>query len=852
MLLIKCARRNFFVTPINARLSLMLLLIARRSRSYHGQPDPRKLLALGHNARIPRRTLASNSDEPEPKKKSIFNFFEQLAPGLGRKRVDPEDGGDFSKEAKALKDRIDQLGAEIAGLRGEGKLSLVEPLIATLSEEDQAKVRKALAEPDNEDDEDLDMSEVPISLIDLPKLASLGLRLELSPQQVIHLQNLDKRLREAADDISNAAIRRSLWRAYESAKRSLPPFLRLVPDSIFRVLWESQSNGSADDPRQAGHLCTIAADLSLSGKNLTNQQALLYIDALLREDRLHDVQLQWESYESRLARREETRSEYGLLGIHMFAQLGNPERAQVLALKLMSEAANDMISPILVPVIVAWVKRGDDGSIKNAWALYLRLREKLGSEIRVRDYDYLTLSFLNAGRTDVALAVFKDIMLFGQDHEYTSERLYGTSLGLAGRLQNQSVDLGQLNEISLTALTVLPRQFQNKYFYGSWMKHLIGIGETDAAASVVELMIERGVRPDSKHLNGIIGAWLRSSSAENRAKAEQLGWAMIRQRLDLVKKRRGEKIDQGNGIAGRPTWRVARYLRRRMLAPATIETFSLLLLDYERRMVDKHTEELKVSFSQAEIPPNSYWMNHVMYAELRQGRHNIAWDVYLHRPKHVSPDLESFACLWDCEKRHLDRLAVYPQDNFPGPRRILREMLSWYTGLGPTNRKDVLAEATRQLYDQILRCLCLHKDLEGTIVALYALKELFGFYPDQSTARMIMLQVARVAIGGEKSGRRRRKTLSAHGHSNDAVTKMTQVLEMVSEQRVEKLLLQGMDPREFDDDKRGQELAIVLATFLQIVMRETNGISTIADKIQQAALDSGAPSVSQKVELIAE
>lgn len=830
----------------------MLRLITRRSRSYHGQTDPRKLLSSGHHAQILRRTLASNSDEPESKKRSIFNFFEQLAPGLGRKRVDPEDGGEFSKEARALKDRIDKLGAEIAELRGEGKPSLVEPLIASLSEEDQAKVRKALAEPDNDEDEDLDMSEAPVSLIDLPKLASLGPRLELSPQQVVHLQNLDKRLREAADDILNTTIRRSLWRAYESAKRSLPPFLRLVPDSIFRVLWESQSDGSAEDPRQAGHLCTIAADLSSSGKTLTNQQALLYVDALLRENRLQDAQLQWESYETRLAHKDETRSEYGLLGVHVFAQQGNPERAQALALDLMSEAANDMISPILVPVIVAWVKRGDDGSIKNAWALYLRLREKLGSEIRVRDYDYLTLSFLNAGRTDVALAVFKDLMLSRQDHEYTSERLYSRSLGLVERLQNQSVDYEQLNTVSLTALTVLPRQFQNKYFFGSWMKHLIGIGETDAAASVVELMIERGVRPDSKHLNGIIGAWLRSNSAEDRAKAEQIGWAMIRQRLDFVKKRRGEKVDQGNGVVGRPTWQVARYLRRRMLAPATIETFSLLLLDYERRRVDNHTKELKVSFSQAEIPPNSYWMNHVMYSELRQGRHNIAWDVYLHRPKHVSPDLESFACLWDCEKRHLDRLAVYPQDSFPGPRRILREMLGWYTGLGATNRNNVLAEATRQLYDQILRCLCLHKDLEGTIVALYALKELFSFYPDQSTARIIMLQVARVAIGGEKSGRRRRKTLSAHGQSNDAVTKMTQVLEMVSEQRVEKLLHKGADPKEFDDEKRGQELAVVLATFLQIVMRETNEISTIADKIQQAALDSGAPSVSQKVELIAE
>ena len=47
-------------------------------------------------------------------------------------------------------------------------------------------------------------------------------------------------------------------------------------------------------------------------------------------------------------------------------------------------------------------------------------------------------------------------------------------------------------------------------------------------------------------------------------------------------------------------------------------------------------------------------------------------------------------------------------------------------------------------------------------------------------------------------------------------------------------------------------MAIVLAMFLQIVMRETNEIPAIADKIQQAALDSGAPSMNGQVELITE
>ena len=833
----------------------MLQLSVRTGRSCNSHIFARSLPLLGQCACSCKRYLASRpkSDETDSGGKPTIKWFKQLLPGSRRTRIDPaeEDGGEFSKEAQALKGRIDELRAEIADLRGANKPSLIEPLIATLSEEDQAKVRKALAEPDKDEEDDVDLFEQDVSLIELPKLAKLGPRLKLSAQQTVYLQNLDKRLREAADDIVNPTTRRNLWRAYGSAKRNLPFFLHLIPQKIFRTIWESQGTADVTDSRRAGHLCIVAADLSASGKELTKAQALLYIDSLIREGRLQDARIQWESYEAHLAGKEESRLEYGFLGVQLFAKLGNPERAEEIALNLLPEAQKDKVSPILVPVIGAWLERENDESVKHAWGLYMRLRTTLGPEISVRDYDYLTLSFLGAGRTDIALAVFKDLMLSGKDNKYKSEELYKTSLGLVGELHSRSLDSAQLNKVSLTALTVTPRQFQNKYFYGSWMKHLLGIGKTDAAALVVELMIERGVKPDSKHLNGIIGAWLRGGSPEERAKAEQMGWAMIRQRLAFVQERRGQQVEEGRKEDS-STGQVARYSQQRLLAPATIETFSLLLLDYERRSLQKQAEMLKECFSKAEISPNSYWINHLMYAQLRQGRHNIAWDIYKHRPNHVLPDLETFACLWDCEKRHLDRMAVYPDDNFPSPRRMLREMLTWYTNLGKGARKHARSEASQELYHQILRCLCLQRDLEGTIVALFALKELFDIWPDQDTARMITLQVARIATGGQRSGRRRRTTLSAHGQSKDAIAKMSQVLDLVTEQRREKLQSQGVDPTKFDDERRGQEMAIVLATFLQIVLRETNEISAIADKIQQAALDSGAPPIDGQVELITE
>ena len=112
-------------------------------------------------------------------------------------------------------------------------------------------------------------------------------------------------------------------------------------------------------------------------------------------------------------------------------------------------------------------------------------------------------------------------MVTGQDPSNDSTALYKSALGLAGNLHASSINENDVNKVSLSVLKVLPRRFQNRFFYASWMKKLIGMGEVDSAALVIELMYERGVKPDSKHLNGIIAGWLR----EGNSKRTQQGGA---------------------------------------------------------------------------------------------------------------------------------------------------------------------------------------------------------------------------------------------------------------------------------------------------------------------------------------
>ena len=822
----------------------MLRLGGRAVRIYYHEVICRPPSTITHAIYQCKRAFASRRkiDQPEEQHNPIIKWFNQLMPGSSRKQqIDPEAGDEEEKspEARAVRSRIEQLEAEIADLSGKNKPTLIEPLLATLSPEDEAKVRKALAEEEEEED---DLYENDISLMDLPKLEKLGPKLELGREQVVYLRGLDKCLRNAADDVSNASARHLLWKTYRMCKHKLPPFLKSAPDSVFRVLWESQM--SADGPHRAPHICELGRDIVESGKQLSQQQALLYIDSLIHQDQLdgaHDI---WLKESSRLDNSDSTRLEYRYLGIRIFAGMNQPERAQEIGMSLV-RIGSGMLSSIFTPIIVTWIKRGNEMSLKNAWALYLHLRTELGARMAIKDFDIISLALLNCGRTDMALAVFKDLMLSDSDKPETSDELYKAACGIVGKLQSNSIDTAQLTRVSLTALIAMPRRFQNKYFYGSWMKHLIGRGEVNAAAAVTELMMERAIKPDARHMNGIIAAWLRNGSVKERAKAEQMGWAMIAQRLDFIRKRQGRPLDPDVQDERILISRWPKYMQRSMPL-ATTETFSILLLDFERRSREKQVALLQRYFIEADLTPNSYYINHLMYAELRQGRHLRAWEIFKSMPAHIVPDLGNFACLWDCEKRNLDR--PLPHDQFPPPRKLLGSMISWYSALNEKARQAAREECSRSFYDQVIRCMCLSKDLEGTTVALYVMKEMFGLFPDKDTARMLTMQVARVAMDLTRKPSRARQTTSALMRSKGNMTKMNQLLDLVKKEREIVLIQRGVDIEALSDSEMKEELLIVLATYLQVIMRQSDPKQLDFEKrINLVAQEMGASDMSEVV-----
>ncbi|OGE52973.1 hypothetical protein PENARI_c009G08312 [Penicillium arizonense] len=647
-------------------------------------------------------------------------------------------------------------------------------------------------------------------------------------------------LRQYQVNMSDERARQELWKWYRRCKQTVPHFLSIMPEGAMEAIWNSQATGDIEQATRSTHLRILVQDATSLGQALTTPQILSYITSLHDDGATNLALEQWEAYQTELSQEKEDLEEYWKLGVRLFAAESNPQRAQDIALAFLANDRNRQ-PRVLIPIIIAWGKLpGKEAEVK-AWALYLQLKTFLGSEMTMDDYDQVSIGLLTAGRLDTAVAIFKDMMVTGQDPSNDSTALYKSALGLAGNLHASSINENDVNKVSLSVLKVLPRRFQNRFFYASWMKKLIGMGEVDSAALVIELMYERGVKPDSKHLNGIIAGWLREGNSSARNKAERLAWSMIQHRINTVWERFQPeqnspqvqvKHEQVEGT------RLPRFMQR-AIPPASIETFSILLLHYTRRGDEDMVKYLVKCLGDAQIRPNSYFMNHLLYAELRKQDVRSLWSKFQTMSAAIRPDLETYACLWDCAKLQYDRGRTAFDIGFPSARQLYANMMSWYSQLSPHAQKFTQTQMPKALYDQIVRCFCLSKDVSGTLVALHSMRSIFGFTPDETTARLIVLQIARLAAVPADTPKRRLRHLSSTPRSKENIGQVTRLLELLGERKAEALRVQGLSLNELDPHEKGQYQIEVIASLLRIVLSRTDSLSPaqVEERLVKAAAE---------------
>ncbi|THV83798.1 hypothetical protein D6D29_03608 [Aureobasidium pullulans] len=781
-------------------------------------------------AEQPPRPVRSPNESRDEEEEAIRWFEKDMETGVTR-RVE---GNPEELEAQELRQKIAALERELKEYRNEES---DEDMLAALEPADRAKVEKALKER-NKHEADL--------------TSGLTVSLDMPPLTVPLLKKFNQALREAAIAPAMITRRKELWRWYGRAKYSIPALSSMIPKKAWRLLWDLQSVDSPTNPDRLDHMEQLLRDMAVIDLNIMPDQPLVLIDTLLALGKVDQAIISWQqAYDSTSDPSESLLR----LGVRLFSENGRLEKAQTILMQLF-ELFPEHDPRIILPILTADLRAGKD---EMAFGCYVLMSQKLGDKMNMEDYDVVSLTFLEHNKKDYALAVFRDMMLRGPNKQISEEFLGVTGQNEAyekvfermQRLTESARDAGEVNAISLKSLSALPTPWHNKFFYGSWLKKLIGMRQLEAATKVVELMYERGIEPDPKHINGLIGGFFRSAVPELQERGEQMAWKMIQQRLLLKynerRARRGESTEVVPSVRETEEGVEIPAHVARPVPTATIETFNVLALHYgikEKWALIHHLDRMR---RPAEYKMDTAFLNHILNMVFNTYHDDSRlWQRFLSEAKHVSPDIETYNILWTAQLEHLNPRLSRNKDRkgYPTPRQLFGLMTSWLQHYDLRKQALLIKEFTPEVYAKIISSFCLNKDFAGCLVALHDIARTYKEFPDPDIARIIMTGVANMAEAQPTTirGRRGRQQLPA---SAARLKNTSKVMATLAQKRAEAALERGVDITALDVEARKEESLNLLSEFLRLVLVRVHEDAEVAESsIRQAAQAMQCPDIS--------
>jgi tetratricopeptide (TPR) repeat protein len=770
---------------------------------------------------------ARRSDQPRDDEEDAIRWFEKdVETGVVR-RVE---GNPEELEAQELRGKIAALEKELKEYRNEESN---EDMLAALEPEDREKMEKALAERDQ---------------YERHLTTDLTVSLDLPPLSIPLIKRFNQALKDAALAPTMITRRKDLWRWYNRAKYGLPALSSMIPKKAWQLLWRLQSRDSPSNPDRLHHMEQLLRDMASIDMEIMPSQSLVYIDTLLSLGRIDEAFSIWQ-----LSHDTASTPSRGLLtlGIRLFSQNGRPEQAQNILVRLFN-LYPDHNPRIILPILEAHLRAKED---KLAFGCYVMINLRLGKNMTMEDYDVICLSFLEHGEKNLALAVFRDMMLRApaeaDTHHGTSVKkrdyIYNRVFERMRSLTSTTTNATEVNEISLTTLSVLPTEWQNKFFYGSWLKKLLGMHQLEAATKVVELMYERGVRPDPKHINGLIGGFFRSDKPSLHERGEAMAWKMIQLRMHqkYLERRaaRGEDVNEHDSSnvpsiydTEDETVKIPAHLER-SVPPASIETFNVLALYYsmhEKWALVHHLDKMR---RPAVFKMDSAFLNQILNMIFNNKDESHLWHRFLKEAKHVSPDFETYHILWTGQLQSLNvrrNLASLPPDHhlqkeqkaYPSPRQLFALQTCWLSRPHPRGLARVTTGFTLEIYTKIISSFSAAKDFAGCLVALHSIAGSLSSYPDAEIARIIMTGVSNLSSEAATCpvptirGHRGRQQIPA---SEARLKNTAKVMAQLASKRAQAQAEKGINILTLDVQERKEESLNLMSEFLRLVLVRLSG-----------------------------
>ncbi|KAJ9650934.1 hypothetical protein H2198_009770 [Neophaeococcomyces mojaviensis] len=663
-------------------------------------------------------------------------------------RVQIEPDKELKDETAEVWRELQDVDRQLSVLR-QGPFGPQSEFMQQLPADQREEILKALADeginPQDEQDT-LDLAEIDRLMeedeedTDVSQELAITLHTPRAHQALV--SHFNKALSQAQAGHGDVLKSLALWKWYLRCQQKIPAFSKIISEQVWNFLWESQSSLKV---RQS-HLVMLARDMQAAGKALQAEQHLDYIQALHAGGESAAAVAAWEDLKSKAFSNRPTEwySNFYSTGIQIYSSVDRPSEAQTIAFNALHKGAHPKI---LMHVIASWARAKYPA---KAWSVYLKMRTLLGAEMPPELYEKVSDALLDSNHSEMALAVFKDMVARVRESGENTLESYHKALGNTD-LTGEPEEVEQaIHQVSLTMLLALPKQYQNKYFFASWIKKLLGQQRIEAASMVVDLMYERGIKPDPTHLNGIIGAWLRDQTPESREKAEKLAWEMIQARINQV-------ADRTHNTAAKSFDSVFRkivpqneanniHLERihleRPVPPANTETFSLLFDHAEQRHRWSDFERLtSIMLGPAALKPNNFIVNKWLAAELRYRSYSRFWALFYGLEHQITPNLETYALAWQAVA---SQQGIYSAKSPTSFRQLFASMMAWEARLRSRQRRAAKEEFEDGFYTEVIRSFCYGLDLPGTICAMQGMYAAFKATPNDTVVQLITGQVARM------------------------------------------------------------------------------------------------------------
>ncbi|KAI0508384.1 hypothetical protein F5B22DRAFT_621149 [Xylaria bambusicola] len=650
--------------------------LSSQSTNSHALPRTKRRSPEQEAERL--KTLKSLGLIKDDSSKVAVNYFEQGESGRIRRLRDEDE---FSKE---LIDPGGELDARLKQLEDQlqGVTSLAKAIEEMGGKEEADKLRRQFAHGADGNGDDM------VEETDSPSLSSLAIPiggLQGHRQDRIHrLNNWIRRCVRLKG--KNAVTSRDilgLWKTYSAARTIMSGRWQDVPAMTWEVLWETLSAEYTFKTNRMSHVYALAKDMQQAGTPLRPDQQILALEAMFVDGWETEAIKNHRRHASTLGKDPETFMSFWQLGLQMYCRIGDLERAERIASTIF-ESPYKKDPRFILPLIKLYVET--PATVGNGFKRYRDLRASLGDSMTIEDYDTITSYFLASGNTEYALYVFVDMMKSG------------------------SVDLLGVQEY--------PPSIANPFFFGKWLKRLIGAGDLEGAFNVLRFMRSQGITPRAIQVNGLIGAWLRSGAADDAQKAEDVAWDMINTRLQYVEMRRRKELSGMNLYVSGDAW-----------PRANLETFSLLAENYKERGLTAKIGPLWQSFHQAEIAPNSFMLNQLLLSLLQDGKGEALLPMYQEVVERVNlkPDSHTFMALW--QALPVNRFTRIPSGDLDAEisstRALFAEMMKRRSSLKSNDDLEMYTFLARNILHSFRKL----RDKAGLLLAYRALRRIFNYNP---------------------------------------------------------------------------------------------------------------------------